>query len=245
LTKLLYGCDVSKYQPIGLVDWRQKDFGIGRLCYGTYVDPSAPSHAQAIRAAGKVFGGYHFFRADLPIDAQVRSLAAASQACTLGPGDMIHWIDVEDSPGHTLSATDAPALQAFAAHLVADYGAAGFYITQRDFGRLGKPAWLLEHPLWVAHYPGKGAKAPLARPATPAGAPWRLWQWLVGPLGKCLQDASNPLAVDQSVATDPLPLLQAPTAFSTGPSIPWATLNADDWHEMTVDRDRHIQEENP
>jgi hypothetical protein len=85
--------------------------------------------------------------------------------------------------------------------LLASFGEAMAYVTQRDFGRLGKPEWLLERPLWEAHYTAAPA------PATPGNKPWRIWQYRVGPyLPGGPGGAFAPMLLDQNIADEPLPV---------------------------------------
>lgn len=246
-TELLHGCDVSKYQASGLVDWAKLDFGIARATYGKWADPSAPAHLAAMRAAKALPGLYAFFRADQDPAEQVATFFRAAELAHLAIGELVPWVDVEDFPGHVISPADMPALDQFVEGLDRLYTCpVGIYITQRDWHRLGKPAWILERPLWVAHYPRKGATMPLAKAATPNGTPWRIWQWLVGPLGQMLQDPTHTRAVDQDVAVSPLPLIPDvdPTSmpFDAEPSIPWLGLQDSDWQEMVAARDHTLAE---
>jgi hypothetical protein len=67
----------------------------------------------------------------------------------------------------------------------------------------------------------------------------------VGPLGVSLQQHDHPQAVDQNVATSPLPtigaekveLLEQPIDAA---SIPFVHLTDDDWDEMTSARDHRV-----
>jgi GH25 family lysozyme M1 (1,4-beta-N-acetylmuramidase) len=247
-TQLLHGCDVSKYQTPSLVNWGSLDFGIARATYGKWADPSAPVHLAQMRAGKAVPGLYAFFRADQDPREQATTFFQASQLAHLAVGDLVPWIDVEDFPGHQISPADMAGLEAFADTLDSLFACqVGIYITQRDWHRLGKPSWILERPLWVAHYPAKGSTKPLAKPATPNGVPWRIWQWLVGPLGQALQDPTHKRAVDQDVAVAPLPLIPAiepeSMPFESTPTIPWLGLQDADWQDMIAARDHTLSEE--
>lgn len=241
----LKGCDVSAFQAPGLVDWSRFDFGIVRATYGKSPDKSATDHAKRIRDAGKVLGLYHFFRADQPIEQQFEAFEGVATAVGLGPGDLLPAIDVEDFPGHAIGPADVPELVEFGDACRVPWGDVILYVTQRDFGRLGKPQWVIERPLWVAHYPARFATSPLAKPATPNNQPWSIWQCLVGPLGQQLQDHKHPRAVDQNVAVDPLPTIGA-GAIEVAPAsaqIPWIGLDDDYWREHAEARNRHLQNE--
>lgn len=245
---MLTGCDVSVFQPPGLVDWGAQDFGIVRATYGKSPDKSTAEHIKRIRGSGKLVGLYHFFRADQPVDVQLAAYWQRSVDCSVGIGDIVPAVDVEDFPGHKIGPDDVAALHAFCRDIRSMFGVdCLIYITQRDWHRLGKPAWVLNHPLWVAHYPGYGSTSTLSKPATPNGAPWRIWQCMVGPLGKRLQKHDDPKAVDQNLAVSPLPLIagsqqaNAPKPDDT-PTIPYIGLTDDDWAEMVSARDRRIRE---
>jgi hypothetical protein len=245
---LLTGCDVSVFQPLALVDWSRQDFGIVRATYGKSPDKSTTGHVERIRKAGKRVGLYHFFRADQDVEAQYNSFMDRCEACSIVSGDIVPAVDVEDFPSHKIGPGDVGALEAFCSLLCAQFDCKPLiYITQRDWHRLGKPAWILGHPLWVAHYPGYGATSPLAKPATPNGAPWRIWQCLVGPLDRRIQKHDDPKAVDQNFAADPLPTIAAhadePPATLPGSAIPYVHLTDEAWEEMTAARDRRIRED--
>lgn len=240
---LLKGCDVSVFQAPTLVPWRDYDFGICRATYGKSPDKKVLQHVEAIRNGGAVLGLYHFFRADQDVDQQYDVFRSVAQQAGLGVGELLPCIDIEDFPGHTIGPADAPKAEAFAARCDTDFGGAIIYITQRDWHRLGKPAWVLDRPLWVAHYPGKGSTSILTKPATPNGAPWRIWQCMVGRLGTGTQDHTDKLAVDQNLASDPLPLIESQTRCDSQiPEVPWVGITDEAYEEMREARDRHIRE---
>lgn len=228
MTDYKRGCDVSSFQDPGLVDWSKLDFGIVRATYGASPDRRAQEHAMAIRDAGKPLGFYHFFRATVNEREQVDAFLSAVRGIGYGAFDIVPFLDVEDYPGHALSVWDAPHLYEVWRLIRAEIGECGFYITQRDWNRLGCPVQVLSQPLWVAHYPRTGATSPLASPATPKGRPWSIWQCMVGPLGRSLQSPSDPKAVDQNVA-ECLPLLSPPHQEMP---VPFALLSDEDWAEM-------------
>lgn len=258
---LLYGCDVSTFQSPGLVDWRTKDFGIVRATYGTRIDGKCVQHAERIRAAGKTLGLYHFFLPKQDLAKQLDAFLKVADEAKFGAGCILPCIDIEDYPdkfsGNTpthyapVSPEWCEPLAEFVADLDGLFGGCVLYVTQRDWARLGKPSWVLQRPLWVANYPRKGATSPLKAPATPGGCPWRIWQWLVGPLNKQLQDHTDPRAVDQNVASNPLPLITAdskpetvvtPEPYEAERAIPYVLLSDDDWEEMRVARDQQIHQ---
>lgn len=173
-----------------------------RATYGTYRDPSTLEHVRSARAVGMQVGLYAFSRQSQPVTDQLAAFNAQALACGLKAGDICPAHDLEDEPGPpALSAKWGPLAETFTAGLVALYGEAMIYITQRDYGRLGSPAWVLERPLWVAHYTGALA------PATPGNAPWRIWQHRVGPFAPGgAGGAFQPQLLDQNRADVPLPV---------------------------------------
>lgn len=200
-----YGIDVSHYQSTtapGGVPWsllKQSGcwFAIVRATYGTFRDPSATEHVRAARAVGMAVGLYHFFRIAQPVTDQLAAFCAQARACELQAGDIAPALDVEDdgSTGPKVSPDWSDAASVLSAGLVANFGEALIYVTQRDFGRLRKPPWVLKRPLWVAHYTGALA------PATPGNAPWAIWQHRVGPWQmNGPGGAFQPMVLDQSRA---------------------------------------------
>lgn len=242
---LLRGCDVSVFQAPSLVPWSTLDFGIVQSTYGAAPDKNTLAHVSAIRKAEKVLGLYHFFRADQAPAKQLEVFESVATLAELSTGDLLPCIDVEDFPTHTIGPADMPALAEFDRLLCERFGGTIIYTTQRDWSRLGKPAWVLERPLWVAHYPRAGATSPLANPATPDNRLWRIWQNFVGKLGSGVQDPANKAAVDQNVALEPLPLIGGQPVPYVAPeaSVPFVGLTDDDWAEMTAARDHRVYED--
>lgn len=260
---LLYGCDVSTFQAPGLVDWTKKDFGIVRATYGSRLDGKCVEHVKRIRAAGKTVGLYHFHLPNVSAKDQIDAFARQAEAVKLGSGDILPCLDIEAYPDRfkgavpthyagvdkTWADEDTDALMEIVEQWDRDFGGFIPYLTQADWHLLGKPSWILKRPLWVAHYPKRFSTTPLKAPATPGSVPWRIWQWLVGPLDKQLQDHLDPRAVDQNVASSPLPLITAnskpetvvtPEPYEAERAIPYVLLSDDDWEEMRVARDEAI-----
>lgn len=221
-----YGIDVSHYQSTtapGGVPWSVLkgsgcDFAIVRACYGTFRDPSAVGHVRAARAVGMQVGLYHFFRTSQPVTDQLAAFCAQALACGISVGDVCPALDIEDdgATGPKIDPSWAPLANLMALGLVANFGEALMYCTQRDFGRMGKPAWLLERPLWCAHYTG----AP--KPATPGNKPCVVWQHRVGPyLHDGAGGAFKPMMIDQNRALVALPLCtRIPGATGSTPPPP-------------------------
>ncbi len=220
----MYGCDVSHYQSTkapGGVPWsllaQTARFVIVRATYGTFRDPAMVDHVRAARAVGMKVGLYHFFRPTQSVDAQLAAFCAQALACGLRAGDIAPALDLEDDPkvSEISPAWEAPAREMID-RLVANFGEAMVYITQRDFGRMGKPSWILDRPLWTAHYTG----AP--KPATPGNKACAIWQHRVGPYAADGPGgAFKPMVLDQNRADGPLPLVTR-VAGATGSSPPAA-----------------------
>jgi|GEM_PF-2376351 len=204
----IYGVDVSHFQntsaPAG-VSWstiaQASKFAIVRATYGSSKDASAQAHIKNARAARLQVGLYHFFRSTQGVTEQLDAFCAQAITCGIGAGDIAPAIDVEDDLTAKLEPSWEPKLSQFCDGLLSEFGEVMIYITQRDFGRLGKPAWVLARPLWVAHY------THAAKPATPGDRPFAIWQRTVGPYNPGGPGgAIKPMLLDQNVADGPLPL---------------------------------------
>ena len=112
---------------------------------------------------------------------------------------------------------------------MSEFGEALVYLTQRDFARLGKPAWVLERPLWTAHY------TTAAAPATPGNKPCAIWQRTVGPYNPDGPGgAIKPLLLDQNVADGPLPLATTSPSHVVAPVAPPAPDIHDDLRALRL-----------
>lgn len=180
----LFGVDVSHHQVPAALKWdRMREegctFAIVRLTYGTMLDRKAAEHIERARAEGMTIGAYHFFRPDQPVAAQYAAFREAGIRADYGHvDDIVPVLDFEDdSERRPITPADAPLAEAFADELLVGFGVPCMvYITQRDWGRAGKPPWVLRHALWVAHY----AAPSRVQPASPDGKPWAIWQHRVG-----------------------------------------------------------------
>lgn len=200
------GCDVSYCQEPKRVPWADQrlSFGIVKATEGVSRDRNAVAHAEAIRAAGKVLGAYHFFRPDMGSRDQFEALDAAALAMGYGkPGDLVPAIDVEYYRGHEVKPTWCGPLRAFAELLTEAFSAPPLiYCSQSTWVCLGRPAWLLQYPLWVPLYVRDGRVPPksLAPRYVPGGGDWAIWQHYVGPLFGTIQDTAARGAVDHNLA---------------------------------------------
>lgn len=221
----IFGVDVSKFQspnaPAG-VSWdtiREKSsFVIVRMSYGTYADPQAVAHIRAARAKGFQVGGYHFFVASQPVTAQLDTFCAQAVRCGIGKGDIVPALDIEDDGKNLVVPAWEPLVRHACDYLVAEFGSAMPYVTQRDWNRLGAPAWLLDFPLWTANYTNA------AKPATPGNRPCAIWQNRVGPYNPgapfVASEAYLSNAIDQNVADSPLPLATTNPTMPSSPAAP-------------------------
>lgn len=213
----LYGIDVSHHQNPSSLPWstfaKRSSFVIVRATYGTMGDKQCAEHVRRAREVGLAIGLYHFFRPSQPVDAQLAAFREIAAGAGYAPGDIVPALDVEADPVPKPGTEVSPAWQApvksMLDTLVSEFGNAIVYITQREWGMLGKPAWVLERPLWVAHYTGA------SKPATPNNAPWLIWQHRVAPYdpdGPGGYDKAKPV-LDQNRLAGPLPRVAR---------VPWA-----------------------
>lgn len=216
------GIDVSHFQntsaPAG-VPWstiaQASKFAIVRATYGSSKDTSAVAHIRNARAARIQVGLYHFFRSTQEVQPQIDAFCAQALACGVGAGDIAPALDVEDDLTAKLDPSWEPKLSAMADALLKEFGEVMIYVTQRDFGRLGKPPWILDRPLWVAHY------TQAAKPATPGNKPFAIWQRTVGPYNPGGPGgAIKPMLLDQNVADGPLPLAKLSPVDVAAPVAP-------------------------
>jgi lysozyme len=218
-----FGIDVSHHQaPFpqlhnpkkpGVLSWERiadsSSFAIVRGSYGTMKDRVTAEHVERARSAGLKVGLYHFYRPSQPVVDQLAVFRAQLDLAKIGAGDIVPTIDIEADPFPKPGVHVSPAWQGsvlqFIDAMVSELGDCMVYITQREFGMMGSPQWLLSRPLWVAHYTGA------ARPATPANKPWTIWQHRVGPYdpnGPGGYDKARP-ELDQNRLQGALPLIAA------------------------------------
>lgn len=229
---MLYGIDVSHHQNPASLPWEtfndHSRFCIVRASYGTMADRQMVNHLAKARAVGMKVGCYHFFRSIQPLQAQLDVYLHQLKLAGMRGGDIVPTLDIEldplpkDKPAHVSPEWQEPVRQ-FLSTLRDRFSNAMVYITQREYGLLGKPEWLLEYPLWVAHYTGA------AKPATPANRPFTIWQHRVGPYvafgpGGYVKD--EPF-LDQNRAED-LPLISAVNAVT----VPQPATTDDDDSEL-------------
>ncbi len=206
-----YGVDLSHHQNPASVPWDRMrgtvDFVFARSSYGSRLrDKHCQEHVRRAREIGAKVGLYHFFRQSQATAEQWETMQAMAALVKLDDGDIVPAIDIELDPvpmPQPVSPEWEPRCRKLVELVVEAYGDAIVYITQREWGMLGKPAWVLERPLWVAHYTGATA------PASPAGKLPHIWQHRVGPFlpnGPGGYDSKRP-ELDQNRLIQPLPLI--------------------------------------
>lgn len=213
-----YGIDVSHHQNPASLPWpvfaESSSFCIVRGSYGTMKDRVTLEHLKRARAFGLKTGLYHFYRPSQDPGDQLAVFRLQLDAARIVEGDIVPTIDVEadplPKPGMHVDLTWQAGVRFMLDALVEQYGDAMVYITQREFGMLGKPAWLLERPLWVAHYTGA------AKPATPGNKAAVIWQHRVGPYvpngaGGYVKERPE---LDQNRLLGELPLVAARAPFT-------------------------------
>jgi Glycosyl hydrolases family 25 len=202
---MFHAIDVSHHQNPGALDWAGMraagcDACIVRLTYGTMKDERAKEHIRHAREAGFAIGAYAFARTVQPIRDQYKAFEDAAAAADYGrEDDIVPALDIEDdTAARPILPAHAPLFDEYQRLLGAWQGQPCYaYITQRDWGRLGRPGWVLQMPLFVAHY----APSSRTEPATPNGMPWSIWQHRVGPFeldGPSGYYTTGGLQIDQS-----------------------------------------------
>lgn len=242
-----FGVDVSGYQPPSAIPFGV-DFVLARATFGTKPDKRAAEHVKHCRNRCSV-GLYHFFVPGQGAAAQGDAFEAVTDSCGITEGDVIPWIDVE-SPKGDGSCPPRPEwcaeLRDLSEALRERFGAVGFYVSQRDFSLLGKPGWMLEHPLWVPHWRTTGGPV-----ATPGGATWTIWQYRVGPYvagAVHVRGGESALtAIDHDRCDGVLPRIvaagepvQPPPSQPERAGEPELHLDDDDWMHMRAERDRMV-----
>jgi GH25 family lysozyme M1 (1,4-beta-N-acetylmuramidase) len=213
-----YAIDVSHHQAPASLPWDTLyrgavDLVFVRAQYGSeYEDPACIEHVARARSIGAKVGLYAFFRPGQPWTEQVRAFEATAAAAGYAAGDVVPALDVEEDPFPSPAAVSrewSEPCRLYVEALRTLFGEAIVYVTQRDWHALGSPAWVLERPLWVAHY--TAAPNP-ALPGDDQCVQPALWQHRVGPFQRGGQGGvfpglpSNP-QVDQSRILGPLPLV--------------------------------------
>lgn len=212
VTQIGYGIDLSKWQNPETLPWEtfrgNVDFVIARACYGSRPDEHCAAHIAKARGIGAKVGVYVFFRPSEDVEPQFAALVKACSDAGIGPGDIVPAVDIEADTYPNLQPV-TPAWSAPTAELVgkilALFGDAIIYQTHREWAQMGTPGWVLNRPLWVAHYVTGAA------PATPGGKPATIWQHRVGVFDPHGPGGSYPTGnpqIDQNRLLLPLPLIR-------------------------------------
>lgn len=174
-----HGIDLSHHQNPSAMPWvsfaETSHFAIVRATYGSHRDRMTGEHIARARGVGLKVGLYHFFRPTESATDQMAAFQAVSDRCGIGPGDIIPALDIEADGKREVTPDWGIKAHALCDVLARRFGDCLIYITQRDWALLGKPEWVLQRPLWVAHW------TTAKQPATPAKKPWTIWQYRVGP----------------------------------------------------------------
>jgi GH25 family lysozyme M1 (1,4-beta-N-acetylmuramidase) len=208
-----YGLDVSQHNPPAALPWESfrghVDFVIARAAYGgRMLDKHAVEHVKRARDIGAKVGAYLFFRPSQSVAEQWDALRLMVDRMGLGVGDIVPAIDIELDPipyEQPVVPAWSDACEKLVGKVTVQFGDCLVYITQREFGFLGRPQWVLDRPLWCAHYVN-GA------PATPGGKTPVIHQHRVddfAPNGLGGYDKTANLPLDQNRLFLPLPLIGA------------------------------------
>ncbi len=174
-----HGIDVSHHQsPTRIVHSESPDFCVARATYGTRPDKEFETHIRQARAGGVAVTGYHFFRQGQTAKAQLNAFMAQLGRADISTGDIIPVLDLEanskyDGPINpdlygTGAQEMAKALRKSYGECII-YGGGWFYQLLRGHGD-----WILDYPMWVAHYRGGDT---VLGPSTPPGKDWVMWQY--------------------------------------------------------------------
>ena len=169
------GIDISSHQPPERFDWASMaedlEFVIARACYGVKPDSAFVEHIAAARAAGLNVGGYIFFRQHQDADEQLDVFEEQLGLAGISSADIVPAVDLEANTfdGEMDPREHNTGGRAITEALASQYGAALIYLSPGHYLELGKPSWVLEHRIWVAHW------GSVEEPSWPWGD-WDIWQ---------------------------------------------------------------------
>jgi len=143
------------------------EFIAAKATQGTsFEDPNYASTKAGAKAAGMVFGAYHFV--DLSVDGATQADFFANYVNANGglqEGDFAMF-DWETSSGDPYSSHDGTTIQNFLNEIKVKLKRRCFvYVSPDLVDATGNPSYLSEYPLWIADYNSS--------PAVPA--PWKTW----------------------------------------------------------------------
>ncbi len=183
MTSIGFGVDLSHHQSPTNVPWEKlkasADFVICRASYGGGLrDRQVAEHMRRARQINMKVGLYQFYRPSQSVESHFKMFKQVADVVQLGDGDILPVLDIEPDvyPAHTPPTPKwQPALQELIGLMKEEWGGVMLYISQKDWSLLGKPSWVLDHPLWCPHFINA------SKPATPAGREPHIWQHRVGP----------------------------------------------------------------
>jgi len=165
------GIDISKWQDPKKVDWeglaRQHDFTVIRACYGVKSDWAFAEHFKNARDNHVLAGAYLFYRQIQGWEEQYEAFKGELDRVGFGEGDILPVVDLEwneANDGKVDPAKFNDGARKLVEKLAETYGGCIIYLAPGFYETLKKPAWLLEHPWWIAHY---GVDKPWC--------PWKKW----------------------------------------------------------------------
>lgn len=178
MAERLLGIDVSRYQ--GTVDWAKVKAAGCKYAFikategRTWVDPMFARNWRELKEKGIPRGAYHFYRTDVPLQAQIDNFCKT--VGSLAPGDLPPVLDVEVPSQWThLSAKQRVDLcNGWMKGVEEKLGVKPIIYLSPSFATdvLRNDASLAPYPLWLAHY--------TAQPNPKVPGPWRtwvFWQW--------------------------------------------------------------------
>ncbi|WP_431929076.1 glycoside hydrolase family 25 protein [Nonomuraea jabiensis] len=163
---LIYGLDISNYEP--LYDWHASPakFGIIKATEGTaFRDASFARHWRELGKKGIVRGAYHYGHPRNNPIAEAEHFLSVVNSQPAEAGDLL-VLDLETADGRSVAEVNAWA-KTWLSYVKDKTGITPMFYSGWNFAnKYGKG--LAEYPLWVAHY--SKAKGAITPPAD-----WKSW----------------------------------------------------------------------
>ncbi|MFI6737709.1 glycoside hydrolase family 25 protein [Nonomuraea sp. NPDC050451] len=163
---LIYGLDISNYEP--LYDWNASPakFGIIKATEGTdFRDASFARHWRELGKKGIVRGAYHYGHPRNNPVAEAEHFLSVLNSQPAEAGDLL-VLDLETTDGKSVAEVNAWA-KTWLSYVKAKTGITPMFYSGWNFAnKYGKG--LAQYPLWVAHY--SRAKGAITPPAD-----WKSW----------------------------------------------------------------------
>ncbi|MFG6198669.1 glycoside hydrolase family 25 protein [Nonomuraea sp. JJY05] len=163
---LIYGLDISNYEP--LYDWNASPakFGIIKATEGTtFRDASFARHWRELGKKGIVRGAYHYGHPRNNPIAEAEHFLSVVNSQPAETGDLL-VLDLETADGKSVAEVNAWA-KTWLSYVKAKTGITPMFYSGWNFAnKYGKG--LAQYPLWVAHY--SKAKGAITPPAD-----WKSW----------------------------------------------------------------------